>query len=42
MQTAQANVSRPYSSSQKTKATCAAYDITAAKMYTMTPAKMSD
>jgi len=42
MQTAQATVSRHYSSYQKTKATCAAYDITVAKMYATTPVKMSD
>jgi len=42
MQIAQATVSRPYSSYQKAKATCAAYDITAAKMYAITPVKISD
>jgi hypothetical protein len=42
MQIAQATVSRPYSSYQKATATCAAYDITAAKMYAITPVKISD
>jgi len=42
MQTAQATVSRPYSPYQKKKATCAAYDITDAKMYAITPVKMTD